>query len=760
MTMTFTPNPIRKALSQLALTHSRYPALMTRFSRFASVGVLLNLLHTGIAYADVAELAVTDEYSIKDAQSINAEYDADALPETTLPTLYVTGKTPTLGSHTVQYVVDREDIARFSEPTVGNLLRKMPAMSFSGPPGQVKDIRAFGLDKGYTEILLNGQRLPSASKDGQIQVDRIPTAMIERIEVVRAPSADMAGRGIGSTINIITREAKGTSGWLEVGTTASESHLSPQLSIGQTWANDNHQLGLMLSAITREEPKTKYTQEKKLNKAGEIESTTLTTETEQVEVKDINFAPTWQWNISDATRLTIKPQWQQSDETKTKMGRVNTQKAGTEALVAGKNSYELEDKVRTLYGTDISLEHQMASGWDWQLRASHLTAEEEKDRTKTQYQIGSTQVDKQELEKTQIDNVIATTSLQASQSFGNHLLSAGVTHEQEDFEQKVSKIVAGNITQEPKKNNALIARETSLWLGDRWQIHPNHAVTLGLRQEWHEQILEQENQKNNHQYQLTKPSLFYQWQAHPNVEVNMGVSRAVKMPKLEDLLSYVESKKGTLLDPDRAGNPELTPEFSINTDAGITYKPTDATELGLSYAHRDIKDVVEKQIRQQADGRYVQRPYNAGNATVDAWTALLKHRLVLSAEQNVQLYGSYSHLDSNVTLDDGSERRLNKQPEYIWQVGFDHHLPKGVSWGTFYSYLPVLKSVDDSGIELESAQKLLDVYVSKQISPNWSVKLTGSNLMPAEKKKDKQNGMALEQEYGSRSYLLSVNGTW
>lgn len=71
----------------------------------------------------------------------------------------------------------------------------------------VKDIRIRGLDKGYTQFLINGEPVPSATKERQFQVDRLPADMIERIEIVRNPSASMDADGIGGAINIVLKES-------------------------------------------------------------------------------------------------------------------------------------------------------------------------------------------------------------------------------------------------------------------------------------------------------------------------------------------------------------------------------------------------------------------------------------------------------------------------------------------------------------------------------------------------------------------------
>src|SRR5690606_16102456 len=53
---------------------------------------------------------------------------------------------------------------------------------------------------------VNGRPIPGAGNDRTVFVDRIPAEIIDRIEIVRSPSADIDSQGIGGTINIILKD--------------------------------------------------------------------------------------------------------------------------------------------------------------------------------------------------------------------------------------------------------------------------------------------------------------------------------------------------------------------------------------------------------------------------------------------------------------------------------------------------------------------------------------------------------------------------
>ncbi len=103
-------------------------------------------------------------------------------------------------------VVGQTEIERFNDRTAGDVLRRLPGVLFGGEPGESKDVRIRGLDKEYSQVLINGRRIPGGGEKREFQLDQLPVDLIERIEVIRAPTADMDSQGIAGTINIILKK--------------------------------------------------------------------------------------------------------------------------------------------------------------------------------------------------------------------------------------------------------------------------------------------------------------------------------------------------------------------------------------------------------------------------------------------------------------------------------------------------------------------------------------------------------------------------
>src|ERR1035437_2464977 len=97
-------------------------------------------------------------------------------------------------------VIGLDDIERYGDSTVGEVLKRLPGITMQGRPGRGGAPRMRGLGGGYTQILVDGERVPRG-----FSLDDLSPEQIERIEILRAPTAETGARAIAGIINIITR---------------------------------------------------------------------------------------------------------------------------------------------------------------------------------------------------------------------------------------------------------------------------------------------------------------------------------------------------------------------------------------------------------------------------------------------------------------------------------------------------------------------------------------------------------------------------
>jgi len=117
------------------------------------------------------------------------------------------------GAQPIQ-TIDREYLDQTGYNSVSDVLREMSANSFgsgreaSGSvTGGTATVSLRGLGAQRTLILLNGRRLAKDGVDGTVDLNLIPMAAVERIDVLKDSSAALYGSdAMGGVINVITKK--------------------------------------------------------------------------------------------------------------------------------------------------------------------------------------------------------------------------------------------------------------------------------------------------------------------------------------------------------------------------------------------------------------------------------------------------------------------------------------------------------------------------------------------------------------------------
>jgi iron complex outermembrane receptor protein len=123
-------------------------------------------------------------------------------------------------------IIGKEDIERFGDSSVSEVLKRLPGVTSGGGPGRGGDVRMRGMGGGYTQILVNGERMPPG-----FSLDNLTPDQVERIEVMRAPTAEYGARAVAGTINVVLKEAlKKTLNEVRLGAGIEENRVSPSAS--------------------------------------------------------------------------------------------------------------------------------------------------------------------------------------------------------------------------------------------------------------------------------------------------------------------------------------------------------------------------------------------------------------------------------------------------------------------------------------------------------------------------------------------------
>ncbi len=103
-------------------------------------------------------------------------------------------------------IVSTDQIGKFPDANIGDAVKRIPGITMQVDQGEARNIIVRGLSPQLNSVTLNGSRIPSAEGDNRnVQMDLIPSDMIQTIEVNKAVTPDMDGDALGGSVNLITK---------------------------------------------------------------------------------------------------------------------------------------------------------------------------------------------------------------------------------------------------------------------------------------------------------------------------------------------------------------------------------------------------------------------------------------------------------------------------------------------------------------------------------------------------------------------------
>lgn len=182
--------------------------------RFTLVGVPAGdytLTITYMGYADVEQqVAVTAGQTASVGIVLNpANVELD---EVQVSAYGLSGQAKALNTQrtnlNITNVVSTDQIGKFPDANIGDAVKRIPGITMQVDQGEARNIIVRGLSPQLNSVTLNGSRIPSAEADNRnIQMDLIPSDMIQTIEVNKAVTPDMDADALGGSVNLVTRTA-------------------------------------------------------------------------------------------------------------------------------------------------------------------------------------------------------------------------------------------------------------------------------------------------------------------------------------------------------------------------------------------------------------------------------------------------------------------------------------------------------------------------------------------------------------------------
>lgn len=639
-------------------------------------------------------------------------------------------------------VISEQEVERYGDATIGDVLRRLPGMSFTGPAGVTKDVRIRGLDKGYTQFLINGEPAPSIAQDRQMQVDRLPADMIERIEIIHNPSAEYDAGGIGGTINIVLkgkvedltrmRVAAGRNGDLDVGDV-----------IGQ-WSHRFDKVELLLS-LSHTIGAEDVTEQKSTFNGATGALTGSEYKPKPSEKAETLFAPHLTWHTSDSSKLTVEPFVSQGTEEKTERSTATNASGGVT-----KKSVAFEDKDDEILRLASRYENKTVWG-KWHIKGGSQEGSQDKIKNTTERNAADV-VNKRASELETLEEGLNYAGAGINLDLEKHHLKLGVEYRDADYRKYKTSSEAKNATDSlspkaPGANDIYQVDETKsiVYFQDEWRIANNHWLTGGLRYEGiTRDATDRTANTRSSDDSSTNPSLHYRWAFAEDINVRASVAQTLRLPKFDLVNPLVTTatgaNAGSITNPDKGGNAELRPEEALGLEFTLEKYLNNNTGL-LSYTlyDREVSDYIEKTARME-NGRYVERPYNVGDA--EFWGTELEYRqqLIDQGNHNLSLNISHSEMHGRVSNSKtGMTGEVKDMPPRITNLGLDWtYLPSRLSAGFSVNYAPEFSrtGINDDGVldtKTRNSATLLDIYASKALGSYADLRLIAKNVLSIKK---------------------------
>jgi len=222
--------------------------------------------------------------------------------EDVLPSVTVTaGKADQRRDTVSAIVVGREELLRQGERSLSDALKRLPGISIGAQvaAGQGGQLQLRGLGQGYTLIMLDGVPVPPG-----FSLDALDPELVERVEIMRAATAEFSAQAIAGSINIVLKKtSRRRERTFKLG--ASGSHGMPAGSATMQWADGDGRLSYALAGTLGHTGRRGLFDEWNREYAADGAPTVLRHAplAERVTTDTLELAPRLQWALADEGSL-------------------------------------------------------------------------------------------------------------------------------------------------------------------------------------------------------------------------------------------------------------------------------------------------------------------------------------------------------------------------------------------------------------------------------------------------------------------------
>ncbi len=668
-------------------------------------------------------------------------------------------------SPTLSY--DLEYFQRFEPISAGDALKRLPGVSFSSDVLEYDQVQLRGLPSTYAQVQVNGQNMTGAGNDRVFMVDRIPAELIDGIEVIRSPSADMSSEGIGGTVNAkLKRAGQIKGGWVRgsgFGVEDDELRGAGSVGYGDTIGDTSYLMSIDVQQ--RRNPKFKDT---KIFDASSGELKEFSTQEDTRDGTDYAFNGEVAQKIGDGL-LRLYGFYVVTDRDENELTPTYEEDGGAFPLVEIAKQHEgiVQQNMSIVGDYTVPVgkdEAQVIVGYN--RFTDNLGTKEYVSEPPDPFELDATEtVDT--LDQDWFGTLAYTARF-------NEIISVKVGTDgrikTRDFRQTEDGDIADNGLFDIEE------RRIDPYVKATWTFLPGLTVETGLRYEHTEREFSSDDFTGEKTSDEFNPSAHVRYALTDTTMLRFSVARTVLRPSF-DMLTPATLEEEPTDKYATAGNPNLDQETAWGIDVGFDQKIGDRGILGFNFFNRAIKDKIEligdgtDLPGSDCDGSECKllTYKNVGDAR--AWGIEVDVDLPLTALglPDTSISANYTWLRSEVDdpLFPGQKRRFRDQPNYVYNIGLIQNLPSWKStFGVTYQKRGESETYEYDEIEKLSYEGNLEAFWETRLSNSTVIRFTGANLLDAEKVENKRiyeldrteslEEIEVERERSGRLFLMTV----
>ncbi|NML05994.1 TonB-dependent receptor [Sphingomonas sp. G-3-2-10] len=670
-------------------------------------------------------------------------------------------------------VYDTDYFQRFEPLTAGDALKRVPSVTFLSDVIESDGARLRGMDPGYTQILINGDRVPGSQADRSFFLDRIPAELISRVEIVRSNSARRTGDAMAGTLNIVLRDGfQLDGGYVRLGGLRfDDGELKPSVGLvyGGEFAGGRLLLGGNIQGRYNPKQKTSLRYSDSPENNSNYATANFVDREDQSDTRDgMDYAFNATWGIEfGGTKLEVGGFYVQTTRTESERSFEYNRPTGTPGPVSGANSLNpglLTDNanINRIDQENFNVTAKVKQDWslgETTLKLGYAVFSDNQNETEDEIDFNrATPRFTSDLTYTRVMSNEFSASLDHEVDLGKDMnLVLGGFWQDKKFDTDVRTVrqrfnltnplraTWNQFSQDPRSlltipHNlgaptggfdvvkegrrdvfALVEGENGIvsWeAGVRYE-HTSVAIT-GLA---------------DRDYGIFLPSASAKIQLTASDRITLSGARTVRRPRLDYLTNVTLEEE--LGDNDLAGNPNLRPESAWGADLGYEHRIGNTGVVGVNFFYRSVTDLIEMANTgaqgSAGSGTFVYQPRNTGNGNVYGVEFDLSTDLRFIGMKNTGVFGNFSYLESDID-DAFGARRFNGQSKYVFNVGFIQNLPTvGSAFGV--TYRKQGSAYDRTiGEEVNTTYGAdLEVFVEKRFGKNFTIRAVGSNLLDGTK---------------------------